>query len=61
MISSMRQPSILALDCEMVGASHEEHDDILARVSIVDSDGCVLLDTFVRPSRKVHLATFHLH
>eukprot|EP00668_Euglena_longa_P045207 GGOE01060841.1.p1 GENE.GGOE01060841.1~~GGOE01060841.1.p1 ORF type:complete len:195 (-),score=38.17 GGOE01060841.1:91-651(-) len=49
----MRQPPIVALDCEMVGASHAEHDDILARVSVVDCDGQVLLDTFVKPSRKV--------
>lgn len=45
--------SLVALDCEMVGASFANHDDILARVSLVDDKGQVLLDTFVRPTRKV--------
>jgi len=44
---------VVALDCEMVGVGRDESRSILARVSIVDSDGAVLLDTFVRPTEFV--------
>jgi RNA exonuclease 4 len=42
---------IVALDCEMVEV--DDHSDGLARVSIVNYNGQVLLDTFVRPKGKI--------
>ncbi|OLL23064.1 RNA exonuclease 4 [Neolecta irregularis DAH-3] len=44
----------LALDCEMVGVgSAEDQNSVLARVSIVNYHGNVILDTFVKPREKV--------
>lgn len=44
---------ILAMDCEMVGVGHNGDDDMLARVSIVNRVGEVLLDKHVKPRREV--------
>mmetsp|Transcript_13465 Transcript_13465/g.26446 ORF Transcript_13465/g.26446 Transcript_13465/m.26446 type:complete len:333 (-) Transcript_13465:88-1086(-) len=44
---------VVALDCEMVGVGPGGNRSVLARVSIVDRDGAVLLDTFVRPTEFV--------
>lgn len=38
---------IVAVDCEMVGVGHKGTEDALARCSIVNYYGHVLLDTFV--------------
>lgn len=43
----------VAIDCEMVGVGPNGSESILARVSIVNWHGAVLLDTFVRPKEKV--------
>ncbi|GAA5888901.1 hypothetical protein JCM6882_002895 [Rhodosporidiobolus microsporus] len=43
----------LAIDCEMVGVGPEGVESTLARVSIVNYHGCVILDRFVRPREKV--------
>ncbi|KAK8805336.1 hypothetical protein WA158_001993 [Blastocystis sp. Blastoise] len=43
---------VIALDCEMVGTGSDDYS-ALARVSIVNYDGYVLLDTFVKPPEKV--------
>jgi RNA exonuclease 4 len=43
----------MAVDCEMVGVGPEGSESILARVSIVNWHGAVLLDTFVQPKEKV--------
>ncbi|CAD7003854.1 unnamed protein product [Ceratitis capitata] len=43
----------VAIDCEMVGVGHNGQDDMLARVSIVNRNGEVLLDKFVKPWLKV--------
>ncbi|BGP52674.1 hypothetical protein JCM8202_004799 [Rhodotorula sphaerocarpa] len=43
----------LAMDCEMVGVGPEGVESTLARVSIVNYHGCVVLDRFVRPREKV--------
>ncbi|XP_036334966.1 RNA exonuclease 4 [Rhagoletis pomonella] len=43
----------VAIDCEMVGVGHNGQDDMLARVSIVNRQGKVLLDKFVKPWNKV--------
>ncbi len=44
---------LVALDCEMVGVGPEGERSALARVAVVNQDGNVLLDTFVRPKEKV--------
>ena len=43
----------VALDCEMVGVGQDGQRSALGRVSIVASDGSVLLDTYVRVAEKV--------
>jgi RNA exonuclease 4 len=43
----------LAIDCEMVGLGHLGAESCLARVSIVNYHGHVILDEFVRPRERV--------
>lgn len=43
----------VAMDCEMVGVGLNGVDDMLARVSIVNRRGDVLLDKFVKPQERV--------
>ncbi|KAI0629076.1 ribonuclease H-like domain-containing protein [Trametes polyzona] len=43
----------LALDCEMVGVGIDGTESALARVSLVNFHGAVLLDAFVRPRERV--------
>ncbi|PIL35383.1 hypothetical protein GSI_02109 [Ganoderma sinense ZZ0214-1] len=43
----------LALDCEMVGVGLEGAESALARVSLVNYYGFVILDAFVRPRERV--------
>ncbi|BFF96608.1 RNA exonuclease 4 [Drosophila madeirensis] len=43
----------LAMDCEMVGVGHNGQEDMLARVSIVNIAGHVLLDKHVKPRHPV--------
>ncbi|XP_017039531.1 RNA exonuclease 4 [Drosophila ficusphila] len=43
----------LAMDCEMVGVGPNGQDDMLARVSIVNKMGQVLLDKHVKPRLEV--------
>ena len=43
----------IALDCEMVGVGEDGRRSILARVSVVNEDGNVVLDTFVAPTEHV--------
>lgn len=43
----------IALDCEMVGVGSHGCKNMLARVSIVNSHGNVLYDSFVAPQEKV--------
>ncbi|WWC60463.1 uncharacterized protein I303_103035 [Kwoniella dejecticola CBS 10117] len=43
----------IALDCEMVGTGPNGSESALARVSIVNYHGHILLDTFVQPREKV--------
>lgn len=45
--------SIVAIDCEMVGIGEGGKENMLARVSIVDSLGECLYDTFVKPTAPV--------
>ncbi|VDM33840.1 unnamed protein product [Hydatigera taeniaeformis] len=44
---------IMALDCEFVGVGFEGKDDALARVSIVNQFGHVILDVYVRPLERI--------
>src|SRR5579871_6511804 len=53
LISSCRPGRYVAIDCEMVGTGPEGTEDMLARVSIVNFFGQVLLDAYVRPSGRV--------
>ncbi len=53
--AGQNQTSAVALDCEMVaveGAAYGQEMSALARVAVVDWDGRVLLDTFVKPDAK---------
>ncbi|WVW80301.1 hypothetical protein I302_102279 [Kwoniella bestiolae CBS 10118] len=43
----------IAIDCEMVGTGPNGSESNLARVSIVNYHGHILLDTFVQPREKV--------
>ncbi|CAO3625098.1 unnamed protein product [Cunninghamella blakesleeana] len=43
----------VAIDCEMVGVGPEGIESALARVSLVNYHGAVLLDLFVKPQEKV--------
>lgn len=50
----LKQPcKFIALDCEMVGSGLKGFESILARVSVVNFHGNVLMDVYVRPTRKV--------
>lgn len=44
---------IVSIDCEMVGVGLNGTDDMLARVSIVNQKGNVLLDKYVKPTEPV--------
>lgn len=44
---------VVALDCEMVGVGPDGKNNALARVSVVNYNGDVLYDTFVKPGEKV--------
>ncbi|CDO76386.1 hypothetical protein BN946_scf184578.g3 [Trametes cinnabarina] len=43
----------VAMDCEMVGVGIDGEESALARVSLVNFHGAVLLDVFVRPRERV--------
>lgn len=43
----------IALDCEMVGVGFDGKQHMLARVSVVNSHGHVVYDSFVAPQEKV--------
>ncbi|KAL5292419.1 REXO4 family protein [Megaselia abdita] len=44
---------IVSIDCEMVGVGLNGTDDMLARVSIVNQKGEILLDKYVKPTEPV--------
>ncbi|KAI0365557.1 hypothetical protein BV20DRAFT_1003902 [Pilatotrama ljubarskyi] len=49
-----KQPGkYLALDCEMVGVGIDGAESALARVSLVNFHGAVVLDAFVRPRERI--------
>ena len=45
--------SSIGIDCEMVGLGHLGAESALARVSLVNYHGHVVLDTFVAPRERV--------
>ena len=52
-------PAAVALDCEMVavaGAQYGQEMSALARVAVVDWNGNVVLDTFVKPDAKASIS-----
>lgn len=49
----MNKNTVIALDCEMVGIGINGRDHMLARVSIVNEKGDVLLDKYVKPTQTV--------
>lgn len=51
----------IALDCEMVGIGIGGKKHMLARVSIVNKVGDILMDKFVKPQRPVSVIWFHPH
>jgi RNA exonuclease 4 len=51
--SKKRIGKYVAMDCEMVGVGPEGKESVLARVSIVNYYGNVILDKFVLPREKV--------
>ena len=48
-----QQSRYVAMDCEMVGIGPGGYKSALARVSLVDYNACVLLDTFVKVDEPV--------
>lgn len=43
----------IAIDCEMVGLGPQGRENALARVSVVNYHGHIILDTFVTPRETV--------
>jgi RNA exonuclease 4 len=48
-----KEIEVVAIDCEMVGIHPDGQGNMLARVSIVNSKGETIYDTFVKPTEKV--------
>lgn len=46
-------PNVVAVDCEMVGVGPGGTRSVLARVTVVDFEGTVLLDRLVMPQERV--------
>jgi len=58
-LPTLEKQKYVAIDCEMVGIGTDGKKSALARASVVDWDGEVLLDTFVRvPERVTDFRTF---
>lgn len=51
--ADIRPGKYLAVDCEMVGVGLDGSESVLARVSVVNYYGYVLLDAIVRPRERV--------
>lgn len=51
--SSYALTPVVALDCEMVGVGPQGRESVLGRVCVVNFEGNVLLDTFVKPNAFV--------
>lgn len=49
----LQKSSVIALDCEMVGIGPNGKDHMLARVSIVNERGEIIMDKYVKPTKPV--------
>lgn len=52
-LSHMKNSNCIAIDCEMVGIGKDGQKHMLARVSIVNENGMVILDKYVKPTETV--------
>lgn len=52
-VSSTERQRYIAMDCEMVGIGSDGFHSALARVTLVDWDGQVILDQYVRPTEDI--------
>lgn len=52
-IGFLSKSSAIALDCEMVGIGPNGKDNMLARVSIVNEKGDIIMDKYVMPTQPV--------
>ena len=52
-LAIIRSGKYLALDCEMVGVGIDGSESSLARVSLVNFHGAVILDEYVRQKERV--------
>lgn len=43
------------MDCEMVGVGFQGKDHMLARISIVNQQGDIIMDKYVKPSESVSI------
>ncbi|ETN85037.1 hypothetical protein NECAME_06584, partial [Necator americanus] len=51
---SIGEPTpLIALDCEYVGGGMDGSEDLLARVSIVNQEGKIVYDKYVKPRERV--------
>ena len=53
LISAKRSPEVVGMDCEMVGVKTGVRKQAVARCSIVDSDGKVLYDEYIKPDELI--------
>eukprot|EP00540_Astrosyne_radiata_P005378 CAMPEP_0116845972 /NCGR_PEP_ID=MMETSP0418-20121206/13581_1 /TAXON_ID=1158023 /ORGANISM="Astrosyne radiata, Strain 13vi08-1A" /LENGTH=275 /DNA_ID=CAMNT_0004477177 /DNA_START=335 /DNA_END=1162 /DNA_ORIENTATION=+ len=52
-LSEKEKSRYIALDCEMVGVGEQGHESALARVVMVNWEGHLVLDLYVKPKRPV--------
>lgn len=45
----------IAMDCEMVGIGYQGKDHMLARISIVNQQGDIIMDKYVKPTESVSI------
>lgn len=60
-LSDPRPQDYLAIDCEMVGVGSPKIRNALARVSLVDFNGRIILDRFVRPVEPITQYRTRIH
>lgn len=53
LLGFLQKSSVIALDCEMVGIGPNGKDHMLARVSIVNERGEIIMDKYVKPTKPV--------
>lgn len=53
--SGLKVTKHLAMDCEMVGIGFQGKDHMLARISIVNIQGEIIMDKYVKPVETVSI------